>query len=147
MRLINLNSVPPSGSSVSDDNTHVTVCTPGDNPVAIVVNLCISQQNRINHPFLSPRIETLARGHLLTRSDPSSPSNIQIPLIPPPVRSDFLLFPIVDPTIETSQAKCLATQTVQLDGTHPSLDVEGQLRVWLVRLEVDLLCIVRMRPE
>lgn len=39
MRLINLNSVPPSGSSVSDDKTHVTVCVPGGRPVATVVNL------------------------------------------------------------------------------------------------------------
>lgn len=39
MRLISLNSVPPSGSSVSDDKTQVTVCIPGDRPDAIVVNL------------------------------------------------------------------------------------------------------------
>lgn len=58
MRLINLNSVPPSGSSVSDDKTHVTVCVPGGRPVAIVVNLRPNRQLAIAVDIFSDAVRT-----------------------------------------------------------------------------------------
>lgn len=132
MRLISLNSVPPSGSSVSDDKTQVTVYIPGDRPVAIVVNL-----------ISLPRLSAICTSRFaVVREKRGPPSDIEIPMIPPSIRPDLVPHAIVHPTVDTPESKRFATQAVKFDGPHPSFNLKRQLGARFVRLEVDFLRVV-----